>query len=97
MCAGQEVEKAQVFKRASRQSVVNLRIAFLTHLHSDHTAGYPDLILSPWAVGRNRPLEVYGPKGLKDMTEYILKAYREDKDTARGQRALRSIRLCRRV
>ena len=59
-------------------SVVNLRIAFLTHLHSDHTAGYPDLILSPWAVGRNRPLEVYGPKGLKDMTGYILKAYRED-------------------
>jgi ribonuclease BN (tRNA processing enzyme) len=59
-------------------SVVNLRVAFLTHLHSDHTAGYPDLILSPWAVGRNRPLEVYGPEGLKEMTEYILKAYRED-------------------
>ena len=59
-------------------SVVGLRIAFLTHLHSDHTAGYPDLILTPWAVGRNRPLEVYGPKGLKEMTEHILKAYRED-------------------
>ncbi|HZI87794.1 MAG TPA: MBL fold metallo-hydrolase, partial [Pyrinomonadaceae bacterium] len=54
-------------------SVVNLRVAFLTHLHSDHTAGYPDLILSPWAVGRNQPLEVYGPKGLKEMTKYILK------------------------
>jgi ribonuclease BN (tRNA processing enzyme) len=59
-------------------SVVNLRIAFLTHLHSDHTAGYPDLILTPWAVGRNQPLEVYGPKGIKEMTENILKAYRED-------------------
>jgi ribonuclease BN (tRNA processing enzyme) len=59
-------------------SVVNLRIAFLTHLHSDHTVGYPDLILTPWAVGRSQPLEVYGPKGLKEMTEYILKAYRED-------------------
>ena len=59
-------------------SVVNLRVAFLTHLHSDHTAGYPDLILSPWAVGRNQPLEVYGPKGLKEMTKYILKAYWED-------------------
>src|SRR5688500_3417646 len=46
-------------------AVTNLRIAFLTHLHSDHTAGYPDLILTPWAVGRNHPLEVYGPKGLK--------------------------------
>ncbi len=59
-------------------AVVNLRIAFLTHLHSDHTAGYPDLILTPWAVGRNQPLEVYGPKGIKAMTEYVLKAYEED-------------------
>jgi ribonuclease BN (tRNA processing enzyme) len=59
-------------------SVVNLRVVFLTHLHSDHTAGYPDLILTPWAVGRNRPLEVYGPRGLKEMTEHILEAYRED-------------------
>jgi ribonuclease BN (tRNA processing enzyme) len=59
-------------------SVLNLRIAFLTHLHSDHTVGYPDLILSPWAVGRNRPLEVYGPEGLTEMTDYLLKAYRED-------------------
>lgn len=59
-------------------SVVGLRVAFVTHLHSDHTAGYPDLILTPWAVGRNRPLEVYGPRGLKSMTEHILDAYRED-------------------
>jgi ribonuclease BN (tRNA processing enzyme) len=59
-------------------SVVNLRVVFLTHLHSDHTAGYPDLILTPWSVGRSRPLEVYGPRGLKEMTEHILEAYRED-------------------
>ncbi len=59
-------------------SAVNVRVAFLTHLHSDHTAGYPDLILTPWAVGRTHALEVYGPKGLKDMTRYILKAYEED-------------------
>jgi ribonuclease BN (tRNA processing enzyme) len=59
-------------------SVVDLRVAFVTHLHSDHTAGYPDLILTPWAVGRNRPLEVYGPRGLKEMTEHVLDAYRED-------------------
>src|SRR5690606_13656962 len=57
---------------------VDLRVAFVTHLHSDHTAGYPDLILTPWAVGRTRPLEVYGPRGLKQMTKNILEAYRED-------------------
>lgn len=56
----------------------NIRVAFLTHLHSDHTAGYPDLILTPWVMGRSVPLEVYGPKGLKSMTDHILAAYRED-------------------
>lgn len=56
----------------------NIRFVFATHLHSDHTAGYPDLILTPWAMGRQRPLEVYGPKGLSAMTEHILAAYRED-------------------
>jgi len=55
-----------------------LRVVFATHLHSDHTAGYPDLILIPWAMGRNLPLEVYGPTGLQNMTDHILQAYRED-------------------
>jgi ribonuclease BN (tRNA processing enzyme) len=59
-------------------SVTALRVAFVTHLHSDHTAGYPDLILTPWSVGRSHALEVYGPKGIEDMTRYILKAYQED-------------------
>lgn len=59
-------------------TVVNVRVAFLTHLHSDHTAGYADLILTPWAVGRSQPLDVYGPKGLKHMTKHLLEAYRED-------------------
>ena len=27
-----------------------LKTAFLTHLHSDHTAGYADLILTPWVM-----------------------------------------------
>jgi len=56
----------------------NIRVAFLTHLHSDHTAGYADLILTPWAMGRQQPLEIYGPKGLRRMTEHLLEAYRED-------------------
>jgi ribonuclease Z len=59
-------------------AVVNLQTAFLTHLHSDHTAGLADLILTPWSVGRNQPLRLYGPKGLSWMTDHVLKAYRED-------------------
>ena len=31
---------------------VKISVAFATHLHSDHTAGYPDLILTPWVMGR---------------------------------------------
>jgi len=58
-----------------------LRVVFATHLHSDHTVGYPDLIFTPWTLGRVTPLEVYGPKGLKAMTEHLLEAYRVDIDT----------------
>jgi ribonuclease Z len=53
---------------------------FITHLHSDHTVGYPDVILSPAVIGRPGGLEVYGPKGLDDMTSYILKAWQKDID-----------------
>jgi ribonuclease Z len=59
----------------------NLRVAFVTHLHSDHTVGYPDLILTPWVIGRRVPLEVYGPTGIKAMTEHILQAYSADFET----------------
>jgi ribonuclease BN (tRNA processing enzyme) len=52
--------------------------AFLTHLHSDHTAGYPDLILTPWTMGRDVPLQVYGPEGIVEMTEHVLEAWQED-------------------
>ncbi len=58
-----------------------LRVAFVTHLHSDHTVGYADLIFTPWTVGRRVPLEIYGPKGLKAMTEHLLEAYRVDIET----------------
>src|SRR5919201_4655187 len=57
---------------------INLRVAFVTHLHSDHTVGYADLILTPWVLGRRIPLEVYGPSGISAMTEHLLEAYRVD-------------------
>lgn len=51
---------------------------FITHLHSDHTLGYPDMILTPWVVGRREPLEVYGPKGIAAMTDHLKQAYSAD-------------------
>jgi ribonuclease BN (tRNA processing enzyme) len=55
-----------------------LKRLFITHLHSDHTLGYPDLILTPWVLGRSEPLAVYGPVGTQAMTDHILQAYKED-------------------
>jgi ribonuclease BN (tRNA processing enzyme) len=55
-----------------------LKMVFITHLHSDHTLGYPDLIFSPWVLGRKEPLEAYGPRGLKRMTEHVERAWAED-------------------
>ncbi|MCF0115487.1 MAG: MBL fold metallo-hydrolase [Erysipelotrichaceae bacterium] len=57
-----------------------LTVAFCTHLHSDHTAGFSDLILTPWVLERNQPLEVYGPKGITSMSQHILEAYKVDID-----------------
>ena len=69
---------AAIEKRIRALKPINLKTVFTTHLHSDHTAGYPDLILVPWVMGRRVPLEVYGPKGIKEMTDHVLAAYKED-------------------
>lgn len=54
---------------------------FITHLHSDHTIGYADFILSPVVSGnRNVAVESFGPKGLQSMTNHIMQAYEEDID-----------------
>jgi ribonuclease BN (tRNA processing enzyme) len=58
--------------------VTNLKTVFITHLHSDHTLGCPDLILTPWVLGRSEPLVAYGPRGLKSMTSHIEKAWAKD-------------------
>jgi ribonuclease BN (tRNA processing enzyme) len=55
-----------------------LRRLFLTHLHSDHTLGLPDVILSPWVLERHEPLVIYGPPGTKAMVDHILAAYAAD-------------------
>ena len=51
---------------------------FLTHLHSDHTVGIPDLWLTGWVMGRDTPLSVWGPKGTKAMMKHLQEAYAFD-------------------
>lgn len=61
-------------------SPTRVRHVFLTHLHSDHTLGLPDIILTPWVMGRTEPLEVWGPHGTRAMVDSILQAYAQDID-----------------
>jgi len=74
-------ESAALNRRIQAVEPGNLKVAFVTHLHSDHTAGYSDLIFTGWTSGRTVPLQVYGPSGLESMTEHILQAYRVDIET----------------
>ena len=79
-CGPGVVRRAAAAERNGIQALAtkNLKIVFITHLHSDHTLGYPDLIFSPWVLGRTEPLAAYGPRGLRSMTGHIQKAWEKD-------------------
>ncbi|MES2399575.1 MAG: MBL fold metallo-hydrolase [Pseudomonadota bacterium] len=52
---------------------------FITHLHSDHVVGIPDLWLTGWLEAsyaqRSGPFRVYGPAGSQNMMDGLVKAY----------------------
>src|SRR5262245_20661429 len=70
---------------------------FLTHLHSDHTVGIPDLWLTGFLPlpygGRQEPLRIWGPKGTAEMVGNLRKAYDAD---IRNRRATASTELLER-
>ncbi len=55
---------------------------FLTHLHSDHVVGIPDLWLTGWIAGpfghRTAPFQVRGPAGTREMMTHLEEAYAAD-------------------
>lgn len=52
---------------------------FLTHLHSDHVVGIPDLWLSGWLLSRrSEPLRVFGPTGTSAMMGHLKQAFEFD-------------------
>jgi ribonuclease Z len=51
---------------------------FLTHLHSDHIVGIPDVYLTGWLLGRTTPLRVWGPAGTAEMMSHLEQAYQFD-------------------
>ncbi len=64
---------------ATELKYANLRGVFLTHLHSDHTAGLPDLFNTSWQFGRKTvPLQLYGPQGTRRLADAMLEFFAED-------------------
>jgi ribonuclease Z len=64
---------------ATTLDYAKMRAVFLTHFHSDHTAGLPDLFIASWMFGRKaRPLELYGPRGTKKLADAMLAFFADD-------------------
>jgi ribonuclease Z len=51
---------------------------FITHMHSDHIDGLPDLFHSTWEFGGGTPFELYGPEGIKKSADAIIQFYEAD-------------------
>ena len=51
---------------------------FLTHMHSDHVVGIPDILLTGWMRGREIPFQVFGPRGTEEMMMHLDQAYKAD-------------------
>lgn len=78
-----DVGRATTIRLAqARIPIPSVTAVFLTHLHSDHTVGLPDLWLTGWLPfppgGRARPIRVIGPRGTRAMMQGLAIAYAED-------------------
>ena len=88
----------RLFDIGAREALVGVTALFLTHLHSDHVVGLPDLWLTSWVFGRTKALEVVGPPGTTDMAGHLEKAFQWDITTRYKDEAypLEGVRLAAR-
>ena len=70
----------RLFQIGAAEQLRDLDLVLFTHLHSDHVVGLPDLWLTGWVFGRDRPLPVMGPPGTASMCEHLDRAYAFDKN-----------------
>jgi ribonuclease Z len=68
----------RLFQIGGNELLAGIDAVLLTHLHSDHVVGLPDLWLTGWIFGRQRPLAVYGPVGTAAMMEHLREAFSFD-------------------
>jgi ribonuclease Z len=64
-----------------RMPLASIDALFITHYHSDHVSGIPDLWLTAWLPGgggRKQPWRVIGPTGAKELMAHLERAYAAD-------------------
>jgi len=63
----------------SRVNPSDIRVIFLTHLHSDHIEGLAELWMTPWfLLGRDHGIELYGPEGSREMVRGMRQMFAHD-------------------
>jgi ribonuclease Z len=68
----------RLFTIGGRESLSQIDLVLLTHLHSDHVVGLPDVWLTGWLFGRARALSLKGPEGTAAMMGHLEKAFEFD-------------------
>ncbi|MEP6755331.1 MAG: MBL fold metallo-hydrolase [Chthonomonadales bacterium] len=68
----------RLFTVGGRELLSGVDMVLLTHLHSDHVVGIPDLWLTGWIFGRAKPFVVRGPSGSAAMMAHLQKAFEFD-------------------
>ena len=70
-------EGTQVALRENGIGFKAIDMILLTHLHTDHTAGLPGLLLTVGNAGRTEPLTVWGPPGTAEVIEGVKRIAQE--------------------
>lgn len=63
---------------ASGVSLLEIDAIFITHLHSDHLLELGPLLHTVWTSGLRRPIDVYGPEGIKEYLDGFLQSMQFD-------------------
>ena len=80
------MRRAESARRAGVAALApdRMGVVFLTHLHSDHTIGLPDVIHTGWVAERAVPLKLFGPPGTAAMAGHLTEAWAADIANRRG-------------
>jgi ribonuclease Z len=74
---------ASIRMRQLRVQLAKIDALFITHYHSDHTSGIPDVWLTRWiafseSAKATTPFNVIGPAGAKELMFHLERAYAAD-------------------